>query len=283
MTTAEYDFRKPPPGALERHVTAWLAAACRRAADGWAAELPYPAGVQLVRVESLSASACLRALPEGAVGVPLAPADSPDGGALLVLPNPLLLALLAGLMGEVPAALPAERGPTDLEASLVPHLIGALFAKPLAKNWPGADPPAFAAGAPVEPAAAWGGGERTLFATLTVTTPFGDQPAFLLLTRTGRWEHLARSNAPLAVVPPAPREQIESLVRAMAVEMSVVLGTADVSMNDPAGLTAGDVVVFDQKVSQPLDGLVAGARKFRVWPGVVGDRAAVVVDAVTPD
>ncbi len=187
-------------------------------------------------------------------------------------------------MGEVPTALPAERTPTELETSLVPHLIGTLFVGPLVRNWPGADAPTLAVGTLAEPAAVWpAGSERTLLASFTVSTPFGDQPAFLLLTRTGRWEQLAKSNAPLAVAPPAPREQIESLVRAMPVEVSVVLGTADLSMSDLAGLTAGDVVVFDQKVNQPLDGLVAGARKFRVWPGVVGDRAAVVVDAVTPD
>ncbi len=64
MTTTDFDFRKPPPGALERHVTAWLTAACRRAADVWAGELPFPAAIQLVRVESLSASACLRRSPK---------------------------------------------------------------------------------------------------------------------------------------------------------------------------------------------------------------------------
>jgi flagellar motor switch protein FliM len=48
-------------------------------------------------------------------------------------------------------------------------------------------------------------------------------------------------------------------------------------MNELAALRTGDVVVLHQKVDQPLDGLLAGTRKFRVWPGVVGDRAAVVI------
>jgi flagellar motor switch protein FliM len=65
----------------------------------------------------------------------------------------------------------------------------------------------------------------------------------------------------------------------MAVDLTVLLGTADLSMQDIGRLQAGDVVVLRQKVDEPLDGLLAGARKFRVWPGVVGDRAAVVIDA----
>ncbi|QJW94389.1 hypothetical protein [Frigoriglobus tundricola] len=39
------------------------------------------------------------------------------------------------------------------------------------------------------------------------------------------------------------------------------------------------MVVLRQKVDQPLDGLLSGARKFRVWPGTVGERAAVLIDA----
>jgi flagellar motor switch protein FliM len=50
-------------------------------------------------------------------------------------------------------------------------------------------------------------------------------------------------------------------------------------MRDLTQLKAGDVLVLRQKVNQPLDGLVSGARKFRVWPGVIGSRAAVLIDA----
>ena len=72
---------------------------------------------------------------------------------------------------------------------------------------------------------------------------------------------------------------MEALVREMAVELTVLLGSAELSMRELAALRAGDVVVLHQKVDQPLDGLLAGTRKFRVWPGVIGDRAAVVIDA----
>lgn len=283
MTPDEYDFRKPPPGDIERNVTAWLTLACRRATEVAAAALRYPATLQLAAVETPTAGATLAALPEGAVGVPLAPPDAPAGGALLVFPNPVLVALLSGLIGEAPADLPAPREPTALEASLLPHLVRELFVGPMLKSWPGAEPLAVDAGPPAPPAAVWtGGNERNVRATLTVSAPYGEHPIYLLLTRSGRWEQLAAIGLP-PPVSPAPRAEIEAVVRAMNVELAVVLGRADLTMHDLSALTPGDVVVFDQKVTQPLDGLVSGARKFRVWPGAVGDRAAVVVDAVAGD
>lgn len=285
MTPAEFDFRKPPPGDLERNVESWLTFACRRATEEASHALHYPAAFQLVGVQSPPAAASLALLPEGAIGVLLAPPDREgNGAALLAVPNPLLLALFAGLVSQTPAALPAEREPTPLELSLLPHLVNTLINAPLEKSWPGGDAPVLSVGPPVTPTAAWSSGaERVLLATLTVSAPFGDHPLYLLFTRSGRWEALATAGARPAPVVPVPREEIEAIVRAMGVEVTVVLGKADMTMHDLSGLAAGDVVVFDQKVTQPLDGLVAGARKFRAWPGAVGDRAAVVIDTITGD
>lgn len=283
MTPAEYDFRKPPPGDIERNVTAWLTLACRRSNEAAALSLKYPATIQLTKVESPSAAACLSSFPEGAISVPLAPPDAATGGALLVFPNPVLIALLSGLIGEAPAALPAEREPSPMEAALIPHLVRELFVSPFLKSWPGVEPLVVNIGPPAPPAAVWtGGNEHNVFVTFTLSAPYGEHPIYLILTRSGRWEQLAAVGLS-PPVSPAPKAQIEAVVRAMNVELAVILGHADLTMRDLSGLTAGDVLVFDQKVNEPLDGLVSGARKFRVWPGVVGDRAAVVVDTITGD
>ena len=283
MTPAEYDFRKPPPGDIERNVTAWLTLACRRTNEAAAGSLKYPATVQLTKVETPSAASCLASFPEGAISVLLAPPDAATGGALLVFPNPVLVALLSGLVGETPAQIPPEREPTLMEAALIPHLVREFFVSPFLKSWPGVEPLILDIGPPAPPPAVWtGGNEHNVFVTFTLAAPFGEHPIYLVLTRSGRWEELAAIGLSPPVTPP-PKAEIESIVRAMEVEMTVVLGRADLTMRDLSSLTVGDVVVFDQKVNEPLDGLVSGARKFRVWPGIVGDRAAVVVDTVTGD
>jgi flagellar motor switch protein FliM len=285
MTLSLFDFRKPPPGELERQAVGWVTLACRHGSEVWARLLPFAAQLKPGPVQSLTTAAGLAALPNDAVGIPVTTPEPADGTLLLAIQRPLLLALLNGLLGETPLALPADRNLTDLEASLIDYLVRELFLKPLEAGWPVADPPSFRAGLPglprvVGPRAS---NETALLLTLTAALTFGEYPVHLLVPRRGRWETLVQ--APPAPLPPPveSREQMEALVREMPVDLSIVLGTADLTMRDLSRLKAGDVVILRQKVTQPLDGLVCGARKFRVWPGVKGSRAAVLIDAPVAD
>jgi flagellar motor switch protein FliM len=279
MTPVAFDFRKPPPGELGRQANRWLTAACRRVSAPWASLLPYPATLAVGNVEVVGAGAGLSALPDDALAIPLAAEG--DGTALLVLRRPFLLALLSGLVGETPAKLPDDREPTELEHSLVGYLARELFLDPLEKAWPATGVPRLVPGTPAPPRVAWpgGGAELVLFATLDATTPFGEHPVYLIVPRAGFGDRLAAAESRPTAPPTAPSPHIEALVREMAVELTVLLGTADLTMSQIGALRAGDVVVLRQKVDQPLDGLLSGSRKFRVWPGVVGERAAVVIDA----
>lgn len=281
MTPAAFDFRKPPPGELGRLASGWLTAAGRRASASWARLLPYPATLALGTVEVVAAGAALAALPEDAVAIPLTSDSDDDGTVLLMMRRPLLLALFAGLVGEIPAALPTDRDVTELELSLLDFLIRELFLDALEKGWPALSGPRFASRAAMPPQFAWTGShsDLALFATLDAATPFGEHPVYLLVPRTGLGARLGGAGAAPRAELPAPSAQMEALVREMAVELTVLLGRADLTMHDLAALRAGDVIVLDQKVNEPLDGLLAGTRKFRVWPGTVGDRAAVVIDA----
>jgi flagellar motor switch protein FliM len=196
-----------------------------------------------------------------------------------------LLALLAGLVGETVTALPEDREFTEVEASLVGYLVRELFLEPMEKGWTEPDPPRLTAGVAGMPSVVWGvpGNEPALTGTLTVSAPFGEHTIHLLVPRSGRWERQSRIEVAAKPVEPAAREQIETLVREMAVDLTVVLGTADLTMLDLATLRAGDVVLLRQKVTQPLEGLVAGVQKFRVWPGTVGGRTAVRIDDAAAD
>jgi flagellar motor switch protein FliM len=281
MTPVPFDFRKPPPGELGRLATRWLTSACRRTVDPWVRMLPFPATVALGHIEVVGASAGLSALPDDAIAIPLT-SEGDEGITLLVFRRPFLLALLAGLVGETPTAAPTDRDLTDLELSLVGYLAREMFLDPLEKAWPASVPLRLTAGGPAVPRLVWtgSGADLVLFATLDATAPFGEHPIYLIVPRTGLGARLAAAEFRAPPAPsPVPAAHIEALVREMVVDMTVLLGTADLTMSELGALRAGDVVVLRQKVDQPLDGLLSGARKFRVWPGVVGDRAAVVIDA----
>jgi flagellar motor switch protein FliM len=285
MTQVAFDFRKPPPGELGRQATKWLTAAGRRSAGAWARLLPYPAELGFGGVEVVGAGAGLESLADDATAIPLTTSNDADGTALLIFRRPVLLGLLAGLVGETPAALPEDREPTELETSLVSYLARELFLDGLEKAWPVADPPRLTPDALATPRAAWAGssGDLAIFARLKLTAPFGEHDIYLLVPRAGVWAKLGASASKPKPPTATPTKQMEALVREMAVELTVVLGDADLTMRDLANLCAGDVVVLRQKVDQPLDGLICGERKFRVWPGVVGDKAAVVIDAMAEE
>ncbi|MBN9518838.1 FliM/FliN family flagellar motor switch protein, partial [bacterium] len=260
MTPAPFDFRQPPPGALEERAGGWLAAAARRAAAAWPRLLPFPAEPVAGPVRLAVGGAALAGLPDDAVGFPLTTADPADRTAVLALPRPLLLALLTGLMGETPADLPADRDPTDLERSLAGYLARALFLDPLEAAWPGDGALALAAGAPVAARAARRApaDEGVLVADLTVRTAFGDHPVRLVLPRAGRWEKLAEDAVPDPTAAPDPT-QMTALVREMTVDLTVVLGTAELTMSEAAGVRSGDLLVLKRRVGDPLDALVGVA------------------------
>lgn len=72
----------------------------------------------------------------------------------------------------------------------------------------------------------------------------------------------------------AGRQHLEPLVCELPVEISVLLGTIDLPFSQLARLRPGDLVILNQSVSEPLTALVAGEKKFQVWPGRVGSRPA---------
>lgn len=291
MTPVPFDFRRPPPGELEWQTAEWLAEAARLAAGTWSRLLTFHAEPIPGGVVPTTAGVGMLTLAANSVGFAVRPAgadaDEDDEGFLLAIPRPLLLTLLAGLMNEIVTDYVPDRELSALESPLCDYLVRELFLTPLENAWPLRDKPKWEAGpagltrnvwrvAPADPA---------VLATLGVTTPFGDQSFHLMFTRSVRLLRLADAPPPkTAPQSDAQRRQIEALVREMPVDLTVTLGSSDLTLFDLAQLQPGDLLVLQQKVTEPLPACVGGADKFRVWPGAVGGRAAVqihtVVDAV---
>ncbi len=282
----DFDFRAPPPGDLILRLTGWLTEACRRTVAVWGKQLPFPATWTLGRVAQSTAGPTLAALPADAVGFRLIPTGDPAAAFLFVLPRPLLLALLAGLMGETPPDLPPDRDLSSAELALCELALRELFLGPMSAGWPLEGGLTVVAEGPAAPGVVWRlpPSSPVLVAPLTLTAGFGEVATPLVFPRAATFDRLTAIPAPPD--PPATaadRKHIESLVLEMGVDLSVVLGTADLTLSEMARLKPGDLLVLRQKVSEPLAAEVAGAPKFRVWPGAVGSRAAVQIHAAVAD
>lgn len=74
-------------------------------------------------------------------------------------------------------------------------------------------------------------------------------------------------------------EKAEDVARALDVDVAVVVGRASVRLDALARLAAGDVIVLDRRVGEPLEARAEGRKLFRGLPGRVGGRLALrVVD-----
>lgn len=281
----DFDFRKPPPGDLTLRLTVWLTEACRRTVAAWARLLPFPATWTLGKVVHATAGPTLNELPDGTVGFRLTPTGDPAAAFLFAVPRPLLLALLAGLMAETAPALPPDRDLSPAELALCEFAVRELFLAPLSAGWPLPGGLSLTAEGPAIPGVVWRQPPTApvLVAPLTLTAGFGEVATPLVFPRAVTFDRLTAIPPP--PTPPAvgDRKHIESLVLEMGVDLSVVLGTADLTLREMAKLKPGDLLLLRQKVTEPLAAEVSGTPKFRVWPGAVGSRAAVQVHATVSE
>src|SRR5208337_4009872 len=75
----------------------------------------------------------------------------------------------------------------------------------------------------------------------------------------------------------SPRQQLESLARDMSTQLTVRLGGVQLTAPQLAELRVGDLVVLNQKTTEPLRAMISGQTRFFGWPGRVGNRQAFEV------
>ncbi len=82
---------------------------------------------------------------------------------------------------------------------------------------------------------------------------------------------------------PAPEQKqetriaLESLTNDMKVKLSVLLGEAELTFSQMEKLSVGDVIVFDQKISDPLCVAIEEQQKFTAWAGRHGNNQAIKI------
>lgn len=280
MTISDFDFRRPPPGSLEQLVTEWLTDACNRVPGTWAKLLPFPATLEVLKVESITTADAMDRLPEGAVSFAMTVGSHPESAPLIGMSRPVLLGLMLGTMGDIVGALPNDREFSDVEKSLAPFVVRQLLLELLQSAWTGTEdlhlsirdwgPPRQICTLPPN--------DLILNAVLLVGGEFGSHPIQLTMPRTDFVHSLARPAASPDDVKPVDHSTMEAVVCEMPIEVAIALGTAEITMNQLADLSPGDLVILDQKVTEPLSARVGGKEKFMVWPGAVGRRQAVQID-----
>lgn len=282
MNLKTYDFRKPerPAGTLEQRLTVWLEAACQLAAECWPQHLPFRVETGLRAVERLPPAEALARLADACVSYRVGLAGG-EPTTLFIWPRPLALALVSAALGEEAAAESvADRDLSVVELSLCEYLMQNVLAAVLQETWPGATPLPVAVGSR-EPSPRWTRlfvlAEHVLLCTFTLAGPFGEHSWSWLLPVQGLLERFTRTGAGPERSPAAVENKLEAVVRELPVEVTVDLGSVELPISQLAGLAAGDLLILNQRVAEPLTARVDGQKKFRGWAGRVGSRQGLQI------
>jgi flagellar motor switch protein FliM len=279
MTAEPYDFRSPArkAGERERRLDQWLTAAAKATLVPWSKLLSFPARIEPATREEALPEEWFACLPETTLGLRVRIGEQ-RLVSLLVMPRTLAVALLDGLMGEAISGMPADAPLSPIEESLLSYLADTLLLRPLRESWLGPKPLLLHAGHQehnLRSSRLFPATKAVFICPFRVTGPFGELDWYWLVPQ-GDW---------LNAIMPAPsrppdgdRERVEKLVREFPVDLSVHLGSAEVSLSQLTNLAPGDLILLDQPTNAPLRADVAGVGKFLVRPGVAGQRQAIRIE-----
>lgn len=104
-----------------------------------------------------------------------------------------------------------------------------------------------------------------------ITGPFGEHPIEWLWREDVISESLQAKGTTDSA---SNSEELLEVARAMPFEVTVLLGSATLQLSDLKALKEGDVIVFDQRVSDEMSAYISNAPFFHGWPGKVGKRQA---------
>jgi flagellar motor switch protein FliM len=282
-----YDFAKPGrlTADVEQRVAGWLRAAAALAAKKAARHLPYPVEMALGTLEVMRPADGLAKLPEAAVGYGIS-VNGPAANALIALPRPLALAVVSALLGDAGVELPEDRELTAVEQDLCEFFAADVLVSTLQETWPSAESVPFELRRR-EPHPRWTRvfppDDNVVACAFSVKGPFGASEWYWLLSHKHLLEQVALAmpggDRLRAADGPPDEERLRLLVEDLPVELTVLLGTVELSLAELARLSAGDVIILNQRVSEPLTAYLAGRKKCKGWPGRVGSRQAFEIES----
>lgn len=282
MTVTAHDFTRPLPlaPATRAILAQWLGRVNALLAEGLArlaisVELRFEDSATAFPLESLSEwTDKSLAFQLGLEGV--------QAASVLAIPNPLVQELVSRVLGDNLETVPAERDLTAAEFSIAEFLCDTIV-KSLKESWLGEASLNLSLGKPeanLRRSKLFRPTESIVVCRSTVRTSLGESCWCWLMTN----DFMARLiGLPERIQAPteglSSQQNLERLIRQMSTEVEVRLGGVELTGPQLAKLRVGDVVVLDQRLSDPLRAFVSGEPKFLGWPGRVGNRQAFEIES----
>lgn len=209
------------------------------------------------------------------------PVTFPKPAALntvVILPRPLLLALVLNSLGDKLTEVPADRELTAIErtlADVICQQIAEVICEVRHSGWDQA-PTISPCNYLPQIVRLFPGNPDLISLNFELTGTFGPQPLswFWLEADADRLFGATDQG------PKASRDEqahMEQIVRQLPVELVIQLGAATLNLAELSNLEVGDVIVLNQRVQEPLQGVVADQPLLQAWPGRLGNKQAIQI------
>lgn len=283
MTLRAHDFAKSRlPAEWGPRLETWFRSALTLADRACARELAFAFDSELQDLNVVRPAELVASRPEGSVAYRMH-LGAERFPTLLLVPRPLLLLLVSGLLGEVPNGMPADRDLTLIEQNLAEYHLLAHWLPAFRTTWPGPNQLVWQQGSTEPPPQAvriFGADDEAIQFTWIVRGTFGALPITWLFRRAGLGELLGLSTPPTATAVAPP---IDAVVQALPIDVVVALGSVELRLSELSHLQPGDVIMLNQRISEPLAATVGDTTKFRGWAGRNGSSFAYKIHSLAED
>ncbi|MBW3543285.1 MAG: FliM/FliN family flagellar motor switch protein [Planctomycetes bacterium] len=263
---------------LNDRLSEWLVDFCAIFSEALARQLPFGVAIGLDSVHTARPERALDGVPDTAIGYRVV-VGSHDTETLVVLARPLARGLINGLFGEKELEVQPQGDLTAAELTVLKYLMEILSGAVTECRIDAQQIPALARKEVfnMHRVGVFRPGDNVVVCKLHMEGAFGRHDWFWLIPYRLLAELFEPEKRPGEVQSPEQRASLEMLVQHMRTEFYTRLGRVRLNPQQIRSLKEGDLVILDQRVSDPLPTLIGGEETYAAWPGRVGNRQAVQI------
>lgn len=270
-----YDFRRPSQLAddVEQMLTQWQHALTKcakpRLSENFNCALQMEAG----ELRAMQIDAVISLYTEPSLIMQHRVGDS--GVGWLTIPRRIILAMFEQMFGQTVTELPEDRELTDIEDSLF-----GLFCQEISRSMALSQPcdnglscERFGNPSMENITQAFNETEQVIVADINLLGDFQGQAFRWILSQKAVLRFVTHVTE-CGNGNNGPRPELERLVHQIPISVVVRLGKTQVHWRELSDLQVGDVIIFDQRVNDPLQAEISDKRIFDGWAGRHGNRQA---------
>jgi flagellar motor switch protein FliM len=198
---------------------------------------------------------------------------------LLVINRGELIRLLMDILGDSSPEVPADRTLTTVEKSLC-GLIFEQTASVIGQSWPSQESLSFSLEQTDDQpnrSRMFPPDKRLLTSGLQIKIANSIVMFQIVLAKQETCQLLGVNTQ---VREPNPNNLVSrEKISEICVQISARLGSSELDMNDLVSMSAGDIIVLDQSVNEPLTVFANDEPVFRAWPGRVDQQQALNIES----